>query len=125
VTKRLCFGCKDLRDIIYVDSVERGYCATCVQSLPIATAVWAMQFLSATIPFKAGDRVQAYTAGEIYDGVGTVQDVSFDLKHGGTPVIPMFRVVIDEPADENAPEQGWYPERCLRRVPADLEVDSR
>jgi hypothetical protein len=28
----------------------------------------------------------------------------------------MFQVVIDEPSDEDAPDQGWYPETCLTSV---------
>lgn len=113
---RLCFGCKELQEIAYVDAISRGYCSECTMSLPIGSVVRAMGFLSLTIPYKPGDRVQAYTAGELYDGVGTVTDVHYDLKHGGTPVIPMFRVIIDEPADEHAPTSGLYPEACLKRA---------
>jgi hypothetical protein len=113
---KLCYQCKELREIAYADPVDRGYCAECTAVMPIGSVARAMQFLSATIPFKVGDRVEARTAGEIYDGIGTVTEVSFDLVHGGTPVIPMFRVVIDTPADEHAPEQGWYPETFLARV---------
>lgn len=116
---KLCYGCKQLRDIAYVDPTDRGYCAECIPSLNLGSVVRAMQFLSLTIPYKVGDRVRAHTAGEIYDGVGTVAEISFDLKHGGTPVYPMFRVVIDEPADEHAPDQGWYTETCL--AAAELE----
>jgi hypothetical protein len=112
----LCFGCHELREIVYVDPTDRGYCAECVTSLPIGSAVRGLQFLSLTIPFKVGDRVEARTAGEIFDGVGTVTEVLFDLEHGGTPIVPMLKVVIDEPADELAPEQGCYPETCLTSV---------
>ena len=116
MTRKLCFGCKELREIVYADPVDRGYCAECVQSINFGSVARAMQFLALTIPFKVGDRVQAYTAGELYDGVGTVTEVYFDLEHGGTPVYPSFRVVIDEPADENSPAEGLYTEICLRRV---------
>jgi len=118
---KLCYGCYELREIAYADACDRGYCSECVIALPIGTMMHAMGFLSLTIPFKIGDRVEARTAGEIYDGVGTVTEVKFDLEHGGTPVHPMFKVVIDEPADEDAPEYGYYTERCLCKVEAELE----
>jgi hypothetical protein len=120
VTK-LCFGCKELREIAYADPVDRGYCAECVQSINFGSVARAMQFLSLTIPFAVGDRVQAYTGGELYDGVGTVTEIFFDLEHGGTPVYPSFRVVIDEPADENAPDEALYTEICLKKV-AEMET---
>jgi hypothetical protein len=78
-----------------------------------------LQYLMTTVPFKEGDRVQCRTGGVIFDGVGTVQEVSFDLEHGGTLIFPMFRVSIDEPADELSPAEGWYSEICLARVKDD------
>ena len=96
LTERLCFGCHELRSIAYVDPTDRGYCAECVIALPNGSAVRAMGFRSLTIPFKVGDRVHAYSGGELDDGIGHVAKVSFDLEHG-TPVEPTFRVVIDEP----------------------------
>lgn len=41
MTRRLCLGCRELREIDYVDPVDRGYCAECVISLPIGSAVRA------------------------------------------------------------------------------------
>ncbi len=123
MTKRLCFGCRELAEIAYVDPVDRGMCANCVAEQPIGSVVRAMQFLSLTIPFKVGDRVEARTAGEIYDGIGTVTEVHFDLEHGGTPIYPSFRVVIDEPADELAPEQGLYTECCLTLISAAADLE--
>jgi hypothetical protein len=40
---RLCCGCHELREIVYVDPVDRGYCAECVITLPIGSLVRAMQ----------------------------------------------------------------------------------
>lgn len=114
--KKLCFSCRTLQPIAYVDPVDRGYCVECVVTLPIGSVTRAMQFLSLTIPFKVGDMVEARTAGELFDGIGHVTEVYFDLAHGGTPIIPMFRVVIDEKADELAPDAGLYSEMCLTRV---------
>ncbi|QDH91721.1 hypothetical protein SEA_PHRAPPUCCINO_45 [Mycobacterium phage Phrappuccino] len=118
MTVRLCFSCKELREIVYVDPVYRGHCSACVTgpTSQVGSVVRAMQFLSATVPFQVGDRVEARTGGELYDGVGTVTEVSFDLEHGGTPVYPTFHVVIDEPADEHAPADGWYTEVCLAKL---------
>lgn len=115
---RLCYSCKELREAVYVDPIDRCYCADCVVNVavPIGSAVRAMQFLALTIPFQVGDRVEARTAGEFLDGVGTVVEIDMDLTHGGTPVYPMFRVVIDEKADEHSPDEGWYTECCLTRV---------
>lgn len=111
---KLCFSCRNLREIFYVDPIDRGYCARCAVDLPIGSVARAMQFLSLTIPFKVGDKVAAYTAGELYDGIGTVTEVFFDVKHGGTPVFPMFRVHIDDPVDDEVPADGLYTEACLR-----------
>lgn len=118
MTARLCFACKEIHEIAYVDPISRGYCAGCVVNgdVNIGSTVRAMQFLSMTVPFRPGDRVEARTAGELYDGVGTVTDVYFDIKHGGTPVYPTFRVVIDEPADDDAPSEGIYTEMCLSKI---------
>jgi hypothetical protein len=116
VTVRLCFSCKNLREIAHVDPIYRGYCAECVTTMPLGSVARAMQFLALTVPFAVGDRVEARTAGELYDGVGLVTEVSFDLAHGGTPVVPMFKVVITEKADEWAPDSVWYSECCLSRV---------
>ena len=45
-----------------------------------------MGFRSLKILFKVGDRVHAYSGGELYDGIGRVTEVSVDLEHG-TPVL--------------------------------------
>jgi hypothetical protein len=119
---RLCSGCHELRQIAYVDPIDRGYCIDCAVTLPLGSAVRAMQFLSLTIPFKVGDRVHAYSGGELYDGIGTVTEVSMDLEHG-TPVEPTFRVAIDEPADELAPTQANYLAAQLRTARQDDHIE--
>ncbi|OBF90794.1 hypothetical protein A5790_16395 [Mycobacterium sp. 852002-51152_SCH6134967] len=104
---KLCFSCKKLRKIFYVDPIERGYCAECVITLPLGSVARAMQFLELTVPFTVGDRVHAYSGGECYDGIGYVAKVGFDMEHG-TPFEPTFHVVVDEPADELAPAHANY-----------------
>lgn len=110
----LCFSCRGLREIAYVDPIDRGYCAPCAVDLPIGSVARAMQFLSLTAPFKPGDRVGAYTAGELYDGIGTVVSVDFD--HRMTPIAPTFRVRIDDPADPEVPAEGCYTAEDLTAV---------
>jgi hypothetical protein len=105
VPEYVCSNCHDLRLIAYVDPIDRGYCAACLPGLAIGSVARAIGFHSLTIPFKVGERVHAYSDGELYDGIGYVTKVSVDLEHG-TPVEPTFRVVIDEPADEDAPAEA-------------------
>ncbi|MCF1814931.1 DUF7245 domain-containing zinc-binding protein [Mycobacterium intracellulare] len=116
----LCCSCHELREIFYVDPVDRGHCAQCVQEVPLGSVVRAMQFLSLTIPFQVGDRVEAHTAGEIYDGIGHITEISFG--HCGTPITLMFRVVIDKKAKELTPDGGWYADHCLAKVEALTEA---
>ena len=83
-----------------------------------------MEYLLATVPYQEGDRVECRTAGVIFDGIGTVQDVSFEVERGGgTPIFPAFLVKIDEPANDDSPEEGWYTEVCLFRVKKDPDAD--
>jgi hypothetical protein len=106
----------------YIDPINRGYCLQCAAySVPIGSAVWAMGFRSLTIPFTVGDRVHAYSGGELYDGIGHVSEVSFDMQHS-SPVEPTFHVVIDEPADELAPADANYLAPQLR---TDGQVEAR
>ncbi len=77
-----------------------------------------MTFLAATIPYKVGDKVSCRSGGVIYDGVGHVVEVSFDPKDLASPVIPMFRVEMDEKAYETMPDEMWYPELLLTPVEA-------
>jgi hypothetical protein len=119
---RLCFECHELREIYCVNSLDRGYCAECTRSLAPFSIARAFGF--PTIPLKVGDKVEAYMAGELFDGVGHVDKISLDGSlDGGTPIVAMFHVVIDEPADELAPAEGWYVEKCLRKVGVATELE--
>jgi hypothetical protein len=114
---RVCFECHELRKIFHVNSLDRGYCAECTSSLAPFSIARAFGF--PTIPFKVGDRVKAYMAGELFDGVGHVDKIRLDGSFdGGMPVAAMFHVIIDEPADELAPDEAWYVATCLRKVGA-------
>jgi hypothetical protein len=77
---------------------------------------YLLDYLMLTIPFAVGDRVEARTAGKIFDGVGTIDEVSMDPAKYGTPIYPSFHVVIDEPAYSEAPKDRWYMEAQLRKV---------
>ncbi len=117
----VCYSCRELREIAYVDPIEHGYCIPCARELPIGSVTRAMQFLSLTIPFTVGDRVAAFTARGLYDGIGTVTGVSFD--HRVTPMYPTFDVRIDDPVDDEVPEVGNYTGAQLVRA-ADLDGGS-
>lgn len=112
---RVCQGCRQGRDIVYTDG-GLGYCADCATTLPIPSVARAMGFLAATIPFRVGDRVECRLAGQILEGVGTVEDISFDIEHGGTPVCPSFLVKIEQKAYPEAPDEEWATEICLTKV---------
>lgn len=116
----LCHGCKLPKPIAYVnEDTGQPYCTNCLLTLLPLSQEWRdMAFLAATIPYRPGDRVEARVAGQVLDGVGQVTEVSTSLEHGGTPVYPTFRVVIDQPAHEHAPTEAWYHENCLSRVSA-------
>jgi len=68
-----------------------------------------------TIPFSVGDFVECKTGGVLYDGDGVVEEVSFDLRNGGTPVNPAFRVKFTEKAYSQVPDELWFTEVCLKR----------
>ena len=110
---KVCFTCKHLRDIIYTDELERGYCDQCYVPRDL---IYAMAFMALTTPFQVGDRVECRTGGELYDGVGVVEDISTDLKDGGTWVHPAFRVRFTEKAYDTVPDLQWYTEVCLTKV---------
>jgi len=112
----LCEGCRELKPVAYTDSVGREYCAACAIVLPIPSANRLLEFLMHTIPFKVGDRVEARTAGALFDGVGVIEEVSMSPEKWGTPVYPSFRVRIEEPAYPEAPKERWYMEKQLRKV---------
>jgi len=110
----LCYSCKMSADIVHTDVNDLHYCKECIGESLTPSVVRAMNFLMATIPYKAGDEVECRTGGEIYDGTGTVDEVSFDLQNGGTPVYPAFHVVLNKKAYPDAPSEAWYTEPCLR-----------
>lgn len=112
----LCEGCRELKTIVWTDTVGREYCVECLASLPIPTPHRLLDFLMHTIPFKAGDKVEARTAGALFDGVGVIEEVSFDPRNWGTPVYPSFRVRIQEKAYPEAPDERWYMEAQLKLV---------
>jgi hypothetical protein len=112
----VCQGCKQLAEIAHTDSLGLGYCARCAKDIPIQSETLGLEYLIANPPFFPGDRVECRTGGEIFDGVGTVQEMSFDFEHGGTLIYPAFRVTIDEPANEHSPVEGWWTEVCLKKV---------
>lgn len=116
----LCNGCMKIKEIIYTEEgTERTFCKECALALPPTSEELALLFLSLTTPFKVGDRVEARTAGEVFDGVGTVTKISTQLHHGGTPVYPSFYVKLESRAHDRAPEDGaFYTEICLRKVDA-------
>ena len=116
MTGTVCQGCKQLAEIVHTDSLGLDYCAQCAKDIPVPGETLAVEYLLANPAFVNGDRVECRTAGEIFDGVGTVMEMSFDIEHGGTLIYPAFRVVIDEPVNEHSPKEGWYTEICLRRV---------
>src|ERR1700756_4360779 len=115
MTLSLCWSCKSIRDIVYIDGVDRQYCNDCVTLLPSNQSDMLMSFLSATVPYQVGDIVSCKTAGQVFDGVGHVVEVSFDPKDLASPVMPMFRVAMDEKAYDQVPDEIWYSEICLER----------
>lgn len=121
VASDLCVGCKRFREIDYVSPEGQPWCKDCSLTPPLTSNEWAMMLLMAPDspfgpPFKPGDKVEARTAGVVFDGVGEVTHVHFDLEHGGTPVYPTFRVVFSEKAHDKAPDEAYYTEVCLTKV---------
>lgn len=113
----LCIGCKQKRELVYVDSdTGIGYCESCVEFRPLAPEEQGLLFLLSSIPFEVGDVVECRTGSILYDGVGVVEEVSFDLVNGGTPSNPSFRVRFTEKSDSKVPDEFWYTEVCLKDV---------
>lgn len=122
----LCESCKKLKPVAWTDEFDRDYCEECYQLFSAAQAAnlfWMYSYLMATIPFKVGDRVEARTAGVLYDGIGTIDEVSFDPAKYGTPVYPSFHVVIAEKAYPTAPDALYYTETCLKLVEQEKQGD--
>jgi hypothetical protein len=118
----LCAGCKLFKEIVYTEGgTERPFCEGCSVVQPLTSDEWALMLLVAPDspwgpPFLPGDKVEARTAGTIYDGIGEVAQMSMSLEHGGTPVYPTFRVILSEKAHDQAPDEAWYTEICLQKV---------
>ena len=102
----------------FTDGVGRNYCALCLNEAIALAGPNIMDYLMATIPFEVGDRVEARTAGALFDGVGVIDEVSFNPAKFGTPVHPSFHVRIEDKAYPEAPDELWYTEPCLKRVNA-------
>ena len=116
----VCRGCKQLAEIVHTSNLGLDYCAQCTADLPKPPEIAGLEFLLASVPFVKGDKVECRVAGEMYDGIGTVQDVSFEVERGGgTLIFPAFLVKIEEPANEDSPSEGWYFEPGLTRVKAE------
>jgi hypothetical protein len=118
VSPRPCFSCKHLREIVLTDKLDRDFCADCSTRQPafreLVLATWAAE----NAPFRVGDKVACKTGGQIYDGVGHVQEVSTKPEDLASPVVPMFRVAIDEKAYPEMDDECWYSEVCLTKVDA-------
>lgn len=117
--KDLCWNCKDYVEIAYTEAgTLRSFCKPCALQLPPTSEELALIFLEVTCPFKVGDKVEARTAGEVFDGVGVVQEISTELRNGGTRVYPSFRVKLETKEHDLAPDEAFYTEICLRKVTA-------
>lgn len=112
----LCEFCRELKPVSWTDEVGRDYCAECLTELTSLTTPTLLDYLAATVPFAVGDRVEARTAGALFDGIGVIDNISMSLEHFGTPVYPAFHVKIIEKAYDEAPDELWYTESCLQRV---------
>lgn len=118
----LCYGCKRFTEIAWTEGgTGRPFCQSCTDAMPpTADQINVLLLLAPWSPigppFRPGDRVEARTGAIVLDGVGTVQEMSVSLEHGGTVIYPTFRVTIDEKAHDQAPDEAWYTEVCLTRV---------
>lgn len=115
----ICWNCRNYVEIVYHESgTMRAFCKPCALQLPPTSDELALLFLEATCPFKVGDQVEARTAGEVFDGVGKVTEISTELRNGGTRVFPSFHVQLETKEHDLAPEEAWYTEVCLKKVAA-------
>ncbi len=117
--KDLCWNCKNYVEIVYTEAgTRRAFCKSCALQLPPTSEELALLFLEVTCPFKVGDRVEARTAGQVFDGIGVVTEISTDLRHGGTRVYPAFHVKLETKEHDRAPDEAFYTEICLKKVAA-------
>ena len=130
MTAELCYGCKRFKDTAYFQpGTGHRFCSSCELLQPLTVEDWAVFALtSPTSPlgprFAPGDVVAARTAAIVYDGVGVIEEMSTDLKNGGTPVYPTFLVRLTEKAHELAPDADWYTEVCLTKTDQRQETHS-
>lgn len=112
-----CWGCKHLKPLAYTDVLARAFCPECAVLADGGglTAQDGREFLRVTVPFEVGDHVECRLAGERYEGTGKITTVSMDYHDGGTPVMPIFHVVFDEPGRGGKPD-AWLCERDLQKV---------
>lgn len=114
----LCWSCKGLKEIVTTDELGRGFCSICLQALPEPRELQLARWVAATCPYSVGDRVRCYLGGQVYDGIGTIEEVSTDPKDLATPLVPMFRVAMQEKEYDSVPDVTWYSEPCLTKVDA-------
>lgn len=114
----LCWGHKGVAEIVHIDELEREFCADCFVVQPVPKEALLAAVVAANPPFEEGDRVECRTAGQVYDGVGVVAQVSMDPADLATPVCPMFRVIMEEKAYPEMTDEGWYSGICLSKVDA-------
>lgn len=119
MTDQLCTSCQRLKPVESTDSVGRAYCAECMEMIRTAPLPTNLLILAATIPFDVGDRVEARTAGVLYEGIGVIDEISTDIKNWGTPVYPSFHVVFEKKAYPEVPDAVWFMETQLRKVGAE------
>jgi hypothetical protein len=115
----ICHGCKALREIVYTDEADRPFCEDCAL-VPAAQNLAVLAFLAATIPYQIGDEVDCWTGAQVYDGTGHIVEISFDPKDLASPVVPMFRVEMDDKAYNEVPDELWFSEVCLKAKQAAL-----
>ena len=76
----------------------------------------ALLFIAATTPFKVGDVVECRTAGEIYDGIGVVEEISTDLEQWCYRRLSHLLVRLTEKATKPSGMPCGTGEICLTHV---------
>lgn len=112
----LCEFCRELKPVAYTDTVGREFCGDCQSTVNAYSVPAMLAYLLLTLPFAVGDKVECRTAGALYDGVGTIDNISMDPADWGTVVYPSFHVTIEDKAYPEAPDELWYPEASLTRA---------